>query len=68
VVLRCRKVPWGQGHTHGRAECDAFAVVFEIEGELSNVIGSQGVRAMRQETLEFSVDNSRQSGNELRIL
>jgi len=36
----------GQGHTHGRAKCDAFAVVFEVEGELSNVIGSQGVRAM----------------------
>jgi len=36
----------GQGHTHGRAKCDAFAVVFKVEGELSNVIGSQGVRAM----------------------
>jgi len=36
----------GQGHTHGRAKCDAFAVVFEVEGELSNAIGSQGVRAM----------------------
>jgi len=36
----------GQGHTHGRAKCDAFAVVFEVEGDLSNVIGSQGVRAM----------------------
>ena len=42
--------------------------VFEVEGELSNVIGSQGVRSMRQETLEFSVDNNRQSGNEVRIL
>jgi len=37
---------WGQGDTHGRAKCDAFTVVFEVEGELSNVIGSQGVRAM----------------------
>jgi len=37
---------WGQGDTHGRAGCDAFTVVFEVEGELPNVVGSQGVRAM----------------------
>jgi hypothetical protein len=27
-----------------------------------------GIRAMQQETLEFLVDNSRQSGNELWVL
>ena len=39
---------WGQGEgdTHGRAECDAFTVVFEVEGELPNVVGSQGFSAM----------------------
>jgi len=46
----------GQGHTNGRAKCDAFVVVFEVEGKLSNVAGRQGVRAMRQETLEFRVE------------
>jgi hypothetical protein len=58
---------WSQGHTHGRAKCNAFAVLFEVEGELPNVFGRQGISAMRQETLEFSVDNSRQSGDELRV-
>jgi len=66
--LRCRSYLGGQGHTHGRAKCDAFAVCSKLK---ANFRTSSAVRAIVQcdkKPWNFRSIIVDKSGDELRIL